>query len=53
MWQGVLPSNDIKAIQKATQGKLLLMGGLDQSLIDQADVTEEEVRAEVEDMFGE
>ena len=47
MWQGVLPSNDIPAIQKATQGKLLLMGGLDQGLIDRADVSEEEVRAEV------
>ncbi len=47
MWQGVLPSNDIKAVQKATNGKLLLMGGLDQALIDQADVTEEAVRAEV------
>ncbi len=47
MWQGVLPSNDIKRIQKETQGKILLMGGLDQGLIDQADVTEEAVRAEV------
>ena len=47
MWQGVLPSNDIPAIQKATQGKLLLMGGLDQGLIDREDVSEEEVRAEV------
>ena len=43
----MLPSNDIKAIQKATGGKLLLMGGLDQALIDQADVSEAEVRAEV------
>ena len=47
MWQGVLPSNDIKRIQRETQGKILLMGGLDQGLIDQADVTEEAVRAEV------
>ena len=47
MWQGVLPSNDIKRIQRETQGKLLLMGGLDQGLIDQADVTEAAVRAEV------
>ena len=47
MWQGVLPSNDIKKIHQATGGKLLLMGGLDQGLIDQADVTEEAVRAEV------
>ncbi|MDD6189678.1 MAG: uroporphyrinogen decarboxylase family protein [Clostridiales bacterium] len=47
MWQGVLPQNDIPRIQKETGGKLLIMGGLDQALIDQADVTEEVVRAEV------
>jgi hypothetical protein len=47
MWQGVLPSNNIPLIQKNTGGKLLLMGGLDQALIDQADVTEDVVRAEV------
>lgn len=47
MWQGVLPSNNIPAIQKATGGRILLMGGLDQGLIDQADVSEEQVRAEV------
>ena len=47
MWQGVLPSNDIARAQKETNGKLLLMGGLDQGLIDQADVSEEAVRAEV------
>ena len=47
MWQGVLPENDILRIQKETGGKLLLLGGLDQALIDQADVSEEVVRAEV------
>ena len=47
MWQGVLPQNDIPRIKRETGGKLLLMGGLDQGLIDQADVTEEAVRAEV------
>ncbi len=47
MWQGVLPQNDIPRIQKETEGKLLILGGLDQALIDQADVTEEVVRAEV------
>ena len=47
MWQGVLPQNDIPRIKRETSGKLLLMGGLDQGLIDQADVTEEAVRAEV------
>jgi len=47
MWQGVLPTNDIKAIQKNVAGKMLLMGGLEQAVIDRADATEEEVRAEV------
>lgn len=47
MWQGVLPQNDIARVQRETKGKLLLLGGLDQGLIDQADVTEEAVRAEV------
>jgi hypothetical protein len=47
MWQGVLPSNDIVQIKKNTQGKMLLMGGLDQGLIDTPDAAEAVVRAEV------
>ena len=47
MWQGVLPTNDIVQIQKNTGGKMLLMGGLQQHVIDQADATEEDIRAEV------
>lgn len=47
MWQGVLPSNDIPLIQKNTQGKLLLLGGIDQAVIDRADATEAEIRGEV------
>ena len=47
IWEGVLPSNNIPKVQQMTQGKMLLMGGLDQGLIDQADVSEEAVRAEV------
>ncbi len=47
MWQGVLPSNDILQIKKNTQGKMLLMGGLEQTVIDRAEATEEEIRAEV------
>jgi hypothetical protein len=47
MWQGVLPSNDIVQIQKNTKGKMLLMGGLDQAVIDRADATEGEIRGEV------
>jgi hypothetical protein len=47
MWQGVLPSNDILQIQKNIQGKMLLMGGIDQGVIDRADATEKEIRGEV------
>lgn len=47
MWQGVFPSNDIDLIKKNTQGKMLLMGGLDQQLIDREDATEDVIRAEV------
>lgn len=47
IWEGVLPSNNIPKVQEMTQGKMLLMGGLDQGLIDQSDVSEEAVRAEV------
>jgi hypothetical protein len=47
MWQGILPTNDILAIKKSTGGKMLLMGGLEQAVIDRPDATEEEIRAEV------
>lgn len=47
MWQGVTPSNDIPLIQKNTQGKILLIGGIDQTLIDHANVNEDVVRTEV------
>lgn len=46
IWQGVLPTNDIPAIQKKLQGRMILMGGID-SVIDRADSTEAEIRAEV------
>jgi hypothetical protein len=47
MWQGALPSNDIVQVQKNTQGKMLLLGGIDQGVIDRADATEDEIRGEV------
>jgi hypothetical protein len=49
MWQGVMPSNDIQLVKKNTGGKLLLLGGIEQTLIDKSkeDVTEEVIRAEV------
>ncbi|HIX58569.1 MAG TPA: uroporphyrinogen decarboxylase (URO-D) [Candidatus Blautia gallistercoris] len=47
VWQGVLPQNDIPAIQKETEGKLVLMGGLDAQVIDVKDFDEEVIRKEV------
>lgn len=48
VWQGVLPQNDIPAIQKETEGKLILMGGIDAAIIDTADWNEETIRTEVQ-----
>lgn len=45
IWQGVLPSNNIKALSERVGDRMLLMGGID-SVIDRADVTEEEIRTE-------
>lgn len=47
IWQGVLPQNDIPAIQKITNGKMLLMGGIDAAIIDHKEYDEEVIRAEV------
>lgn len=42
-WQGVLPENDIPALQKQLKGRMVLMGGIG-AAIDRADATEEEIR---------
>ena len=42
VWQGVLPENDIPALQRRLQGKLVLMGGIG-AAIDRSDATAEEV----------
>jgi hypothetical protein len=49
MWQGALPENDLIQIRANTGGKLLLLGGLDQGVIDKPkdEVTEEVIRAHV------
>jgi hypothetical protein len=47
IWEGILPSNDIQQIKKDTNYKLCLMGGVDASVVDRRDWTEETVRAEV------
>ena len=46
-WQGVLPENDIPALQRHLQGKLVLMGGIG-AAIDRADAEPEEIRAYTE-----
>jgi hypothetical protein len=49
MWQGALPENDIIKMRENTGGKLLMMGGLDQGVIDRppSEITEEEIRKHV------
>lgn len=47
IWQGVLPQNNIPEIQKITKGKMLLMGGLECSIMDLPDYDEEVIRKEV------
>ena len=42
VWQGVLPENDIPALQQHLRGKLVLMGGLG-AAIDRADAQPEEI----------
>ena len=47
VWQGILPQNDIVKLQKQLNGKLILMGGINTSLVDRGDATPEAIRAEV------
>ena len=51
LWQGVIPQNDIVEIQRITQGKLAMIGGIDGPAIDVEDITEEQIRAEVRRAF--
>ena len=47
MLQGVLPTNDIQLMKKNTEGKMLILGGIDNEVVDHADVAEDVIRAEV------
>ena len=51
IWQGVIPQNDIVEIQKITEGKLAMIGGIDGPKIDIENITEDEIRAEVRRAF--
>lgn len=46
VWQGVLPQNDIVKLQKQLDGRMALMGGIDAAIVDRADSSEAEIRAE-------
>lgn len=46
VWQGVLPENDIPALQKQLKGRMVLMGGIG-AAIDRPDSTEEQIRSYV------
>jgi hypothetical protein len=46
-WQGVIAQNDIVEIQRITEGKLAMVGGIDGPAIDTPFTTEDDIRAEV------
>ena len=46
VWQGVLPENNIPALQEQLNGRLVLMGGIG-AAIDRPDAKEDEIRAYV------
>ena len=48
-WQGVLPENDIPALQEQLKGRMVLMGGIG-AAIDRADASEEEISAYVKNV---
>ncbi len=47
VWQGVIAQNDIVEIQKITDYKLPMIGGIDGPLLDREGITEEEIRSHV------
>lgn len=47
IWQGTIAQNDIVEIQRITEGKLAMVGGIDGPKIDIENITEEQIRAEV------
>ncbi len=47
IWQGVIAQNDIVEIQRITEGKLAMVGGIDGPKVDIENITEEEIRSEV------
>ena len=51
-WQGVLPENNIPALERQLSGRMVLMGGIG-AAIDRADAEEDEIRAYVDQVLSE
>lgn len=47
IWQGVIPENDIVEIQRITNHKLPMIGGIDGALLNTEGVTKEQIKAEI------
>ena len=45
IWQGAIPSNDLKVVSEKVGDRMLFMGGVD-AVVDRKDATEEEIRTE-------
>lgn len=48
VWQGAMSTNDLPRIAREYAGKLTIMGGIDNGIVDRVDWTPEKVTAEVE-----
>ena len=46
-WQGIIPQDNIPAIQEKVRGKMALIGGIDAPVIDKPEVDEDAIRTEV------
>jgi uroporphyrinogen-III decarboxylase len=53
VWQGVIPQNNIPALQERLKGSMALQGGVDGVVFDHENCTVEEVRTEVRRAFDE
>ena len=47
VWQGATPENDINAVIEKTQGKLLVIGGIDMSVIEHPGASASDIRAHI------
>ncbi|HSW39573.1 MAG TPA: uroporphyrinogen decarboxylase family protein [Acidobacteriota bacterium] len=47
IWQGALPQNNLKKIQKQLAGRMTIMGGIDAAIVDWPEASEKTIRAEV------